>query len=87
MVIDLENILATTTVTMDNIDDSVLARTQEILGGFSQDISATTLSNEETTITDVVVTSYVSGTVSQPPPPKEEEIQDMAMQPSIKEGP
>ena len=84
---DLENILATTTVTMDNIDDSVLARTQEILRRSSQDIPATTLSNEETTITDVVVTSYVSGTVSQPPPPKEEEIQDMPMWPSIKEGP
>ena len=83
---DLATILATTQ-TFDNIDDSVLARTEEILSTSSQEVSATNSNNEETAMTDVLVTSSVPGTISQPVPPKEDNIQDMPMWPAMMEGP
>ena len=81
---NLANILATTTI--ENIDDSVLAKTQEILGTSSQ-LSETTSNNEMATA-DVAVTSYVPGRTSLSIPPKEDDIiEDMPMWPAIIDSP
>ena len=80
---DLANILAATSMSIDNIDDSVIARTQEILSTSSQDGLSNSLNDDkETPITDVVVTGSVPETTSGASCAKENEPMDLPMWPA-----
>ena len=83
---ELADIMATTTITLGNIDDSIIARTQELLGSSAQDMSPTISNKEEAAKRDTITIGSASGITIDTSPQKQEEIQEIGMWPSTGEG-